>query len=601
MANTANTGNLSTVNIDFGSLKQSFQTYLSQQPYFKDWNFEGSNLSVLMDLLTYNTTLNALYLNMVSNERFLDSAQLRESIVSHAKSLNYCPRSRASAAVEATVSLNGNNIPGVVTLPTGFAIAGQRAGNSALNFITSNPVVLSSGNDWTANVMFYEGRIITETFNAPTQANSVALFNIQSANIDTTSIAVTVQGMTNTTPVQWSRSTGIVGAGPQSNIWFLQGYMDNYYQVAFGDGNIGASLNPGDVVTIAYRETSGPAGNGLNVFSPVSGIANQGSSSPITVSIASNGNQSYGGADRESNTSIQLAAPRYYQSQTGASSANNYDVLIQNYFPQFTSVQAYGGEDAFPQKKYGSVIVSAKMAGSDTVPASIADQVVSYIQPFAPLGITVVFAQPDVYNLNVDCTVHYDPTATANSSTDIQNGVVSAILGFDSDNLEVFGSGFWSAQVTNLISAVDASIKGVDLVISLSKTIQATGTTLPATSINYNNAIVYPFTSSAGYANNYHPVVTSAPIVVSGNTYVVYDDGAGNMRMGAGNIANNAEPVVGTINYQAGTIAMNPINGVFSFSNMVLTAYMASDDVRVTNQQILSILPTDVTVSVLPV
>lgn len=600
MANTS-PGFLTSSELDFNSLKQSLKLFMSQQTLFKDWNFDGSNISVMLDLLTYNTTMKALYLNLVGSEMFLDSAQLRESIISHAKELNYSPLSRSSAFVTLQVQLSGNNIPGVVPLSTGFAISGTGANGSSLAFITDSPVLLTSENNWAANVDFYEGRLITETFISNFQTGNSVIFNLQSANVDTTSISVSVQNsVSDLTTTTWNYSPGFSGVTSNSNVWFLQGYKDNYYQVVFGNGRFGASLLPGNIVTVTYRETSGVGGNGITTFSPMSNTGLVG----VAISLTSAANSmSIGGSERESNNSIVFSAPRYFQTQGKAITAPDYKELIQTHFPQFQTVAAYGGEDAVPQKQYGTVLVSGKIDGIDFIPNNLADAMIDFLQPIVPLGLTVKVVQPDVYKVNLDCSVSYNPLKTTLTSTEIQFAIVDSILQYDSSTLEVFGASFYGSPLGTQIKNVDPSVISVNLKSSIVKEFIPVVGAPSSYSFNYQNALYYPFSSATLYPPTFEPVLLSSIFYYTANTQaIIQDNGLGSLNIV---LASNAEVVltsaVGSVNYVTGQVSISPfiISAMPSNTNVLsFTAQLPSPDVNAASNQILSIDPENITVDV---
>lgn len=600
MANTS-PGFLTSSELDFNSLKQSLKLFMSQQTLFKDWNFDGSNISVMLDLLTYNTTMKALYLNLVGSEMFLDSAQLRESIISHAKELNYSPLSRSSAFVTLQVQLSGNNIPGVVPLSTGFAISGTGANGSSLAFITDSPVLLTSENNWTANVDFYEGRLITETFISNFQTGNSVIFNLQSANVDTTSISVSVQNsVSDLTTTTWNYSPGFSGVTSNSNVWFLQGYKDNYYQVVFGNGRFGASLLPGNIITVTYRETSGVGGNGITTFSPMSNTGLVG----VAISLTSAANSmSIGGSERESNNSIVFSAPRYFQTQGKAITAPDYKELIQTHFPQFQTVAAYGGEDAVPQKQYGTVLVSGKIDGIDFIPNNLADAMIDFLQPIVPLGLTVKVVQPDVYKVNLDCSVSYNPLKTTLTSTEIQFAIVDSILQYDSSTLEVFGASFYGSPLGTQIKNVDPSVISVNLKSSIVKEFIPVVGAPSSYSFNYQNALYYPFSSATLYPPTFEPVLLSSIFYYTANTQaIIQDNGLGSLNIV---LASNAEVVltsaVGSVNYVTGQVSISPfiISAMPSNTNVLsFTAQLPSPDVNAASNQILSIDPENITVDV---
>ncbi len=298
----ATNGFLNNTQLDFASYKQSLKTYLSQQTQFRDYDFEGSNLSVLLDLLAYNTYHNAMYLNMIGSEMFLDTAQLRESIISHAKELNYTPRSRSASRIEVDVvaSVNNSVSPTTITLPANYRITGTANNGLVYNFYTKEPVVLESSNSYSvSNVFFYEGSLKTEAF-LVSSAN--AQFVINSSNVDISTVSVTVQkSSTEAVFTPWSRSEELFNLNANSEVFFIQGYRDFQYSITFGNGVVGKQLTPGNILLVSYLETNGVDANYTSTFSTVESVDIFPAS---TFSLVYSGS-SYGGAYAEDNNSIR--------------------------------------------------------------------------------------------------------------------------------------------------------------------------------------------------------------------------------------------------------------------------------------------------------
>jgi hypothetical protein len=258
-------GFLNNTQLDFVTYKASLKQYLSQQTQFQDYDFEGSNLSVLLDLLAYNTYHNAMYLNMIGSEMFLDTAQLRESVVSHAKELNYIPRSRSSSSVEVTFIASPTDDPNTIVLPAYYSISGNNTTNN-YTFSTNNAIILSKANNYIANITFYEGTVRTEAFIVgANNANSV--FELSSNTIDSSSIQVQVRNSSSDlTTTTWNKMNDIYGLTANSEVFFVQAASEFKYAITFGNDVIGKKLIPGNIVLVSYRETSGEEGNSISNF-----------------------------------------------------------------------------------------------------------------------------------------------------------------------------------------------------------------------------------------------------------------------------------------------------------------------------------------------
>lgn len=559
-----NNGYLPTTSLDLESLRTSLQTFLSQQDQFKDWNFAGSNLSVLVDLLTVNSHLQALYLNFVASEMFIDSAQLRESIVSHAKEIGYCPNSVTSATVNLDLQLVGNNLPGELTVPSQFSIRGQASDGTALTFMTDSETVFRSSNNWSvANVTFYEGRIITENFAA--NSENLNFFPLSSANVDTTSIQVQVQNSsTDTTQSPWYMASGPMSSiGSNSNVWFLQGYQDYYYQLKFGDGAIGKALAPGNIVNVNYRESSGAGGAGISDFTVISGTGVQGTN--VVITSDANSVVSSGGMPAESNSSIVINAPLYAQTKGIAVTAADYKRLVKKQFPQFTDVEAYGGEDSASQKQFGTVIVSGKIQGSNIIPDPLVQSIKQFLTPLMPLGISLSVVQPVVFDVYPIVSVNYSPTALTISTTQLINNVSAQVDSFSNDNLNKFNAPLWNTPLATSLAEVDTSILSADIEYQIGLQLSN------ATSLNFSfgNPI------KAG-------TIVSLPSAVS-------DDSNGNLLIDKLN--------VGSVNYSTGSVVLNlPA----SYSDIELIGTISQQNVQCPRGSILTIDPNNSTISLIP-
>ena len=351
----ANTGFLSTSDLDFSSIKNNLKTYLKNQSQFSDYDFEGSNINVLLDVLSYNTYLNAFYLNQVGSEMFLDTAQLRESVVSHAKELNYLPRSRTSAKAYVNITVTPTGSPTTITIPKYYTLT-TSVDSTTLNFHTYSDITISpvDGVYTAANVEIFEGNIVTEYFNVSADTSS---FILQSDNIDTNSIEVTViESSTNSSNSAWQRSESLYGLGPSSNNYFLQGYADYKYQVVFGDGSLGRAPSVGNIIKVTYRDTLGDVGNGAYIFKKTN-FDNYTIINVATIAAAAEG------SERESIESIKFNAPRYFTTQERGVTNTDFETLTRTRFPQLQAVSAFGGEDLVPPQ-YGKVAISVKPYGT---------------------------------------------------------------------------------------------------------------------------------------------------------------------------------------------------------------------------------------------
>ena len=437
-------GFLTTSELDFQNYKSNLKTFLSQQEVFKDYDFEGSNMAVLLDLLAYNTYMNGVYLNMIGSEMFLDTSQLRESIVSHAKELNYTPRSRTSAVAFVDITITPSDTPDSITIPKYYEINGKTDDNTTYYFTTDEAIVIraNSGIYKAANVAVYEGNIVKEVFTA----NATARYLLQSANVDVQSISVTVKDSnTATTETKWNKETFLFGLDNNDNIYFVQGAEDHLYEVVFGNGDIGKALVDGNVITINYRETNGVDANGVEIFTAPNSI--EGYSNVAIVTVLG----STSGAEHETDEEIKFNAPRYFPTQNRAVTVEDYIALTKQAFPALEVVTAYGGEEIEP-KQYGKVIVAAKPVGGTKLSTPVKAQIFNFLKERSSISIDPVIVDAEYFFAEVVSEVLYNINLTTRSARDVQALVEQTVIQWGQDNLQKFGS---DLRYSKLVKAID--------------------------------------------------------------------------------------------------------------------------------------------------
>lgn len=465
---TANSG-LQITNLDFGSIKSSLKTFLGQQDTLKDYNFDASALSVLVDLLAYNTQYNAYYLNMVANEMFLDSSVQRNSVVSHAKLLNYTPRS--AVASKASIKLQVNQVgTSTLTLPKFTPFISEAIDGVNYTFITKDATTVNvSANTAVFNdVEIIEGQAATASYTVNTTSNPKLLFTISDANIDTSTLVVSVQdSSTSLVYNTYTRATDYVALTPTSKVYFLQEGMNGNYEIYFGDGILGATLIDGNVVNISYVSTSGTSAFGANSFSIMSSVGGYSNTviSPITSAFA--------GADKESITSIKYTAPKAYAAQGRAVTKEDYIYLIQNNSTNLPieSVSVWGGEENIPPV-YGQIFCAVKPSGGLTLTPSQKEKLVTeVIKPISVLTVVPTIVDPDFTFVNITTNVLYDPKKTTYTGGQIKQLVINSINSFASTNLNTFNSTFKSPALITQIQTADPSIITNESTIRLQKKI----------------------------------------------------------------------------------------------------------------------------------
>ena len=431
---------LNVTALDFDTIKTNLKTFLKSQSEFQDYDFEGSGLNVLMDILAYNTHYNAYYLNMIANESFMDSAVLRNSVVSHAKRIGYTPRSvTAPRAIVNVVVDTGTGGTGTLTLPKNYVFISNQIDGKAYNFITlESKTATKSGNTFTfTNVPIYEGEYVTYDYTYNSSSNPKQIFVIPDENVDTSTLKVSTRRVTAVTDITvYDLSTNKLELNSTSEVYFLQEGQNGQYEIYFGDGVLGKSLGDGITVSIEYLITSGTAANKANNFIGSTSISGYSNVDVISMSGAS------GGSVRETVDQIKFAAPLSLLAQNRAVTKNDYIRLIQQKYPAFESVNVWGGEEQNPPV-YGKVFVAAKPKLGFEVTQTEKEYVKQNIlKPISILTVTPEIVDIDYNYLTVDATVFYNKSKTTLTDYTIKNDIRNLIQTYCETNLNKFNSYF---------------------------------------------------------------------------------------------------------------------------------------------------------------
>jgi hypothetical protein len=463
---TANSG-LQITNLDFGDIKASLKTFLSQQDTLKDYNFDGSALSVLVDLLAYNTQYNAYYLNMVANEMFLDSAIQRGSVVSHAKLLNYIPQS--AVAPKATIHITVNGVTtSTLTLPKFTPFISEAIDNVNYTFLTTDSTTVNvTSNTATFNdIVISQGIASSYSFTYNSTTNPKQLFEIPDSNIDTSTLIVSVQeSSTNTASVTYNLSTNYIDLTPSSTVYFLEEGMNGKYNIYFGDGLIGKSLVNGNIINLTYITTSGTLAFGANSFTAMQSIGGFSNTVVSSISLATQG------SDKETIASIKYTAPKAYAAQGRAVTKEDYIYLIQNNSSNLPidSVSVWGGEENNPPV-YGQIFCAVKPSGGYTLTPTQKEKLISeVIKPISVLTVTPTILDPDYTYAKITTNVLYDPKKTTLTGGQIKSQVTAKINQFSADTLNTFNSVFKLPELISYIQTADTSIVTNECTIRLQK------------------------------------------------------------------------------------------------------------------------------------
>lgn len=463
---------LRVTELDFDQIKTNLKNFLKTQNEFTDYDFEGAGLNVLLDVLAYNTHYNAYYLNMIANESFLDTAMLRNSVVSHAKKFGYIPRSAKSS--ESTVNVivsTGNFDPGILTIPRGYSFLSNILDNRVYNFVTLQDYTVSkTANTFNfTNVKIYEGQLNDYSFTQSDTSNPKQLFTIPDENIDIDTLRVTVrQSSSNTDFVVYNLSSDVVSISSKSEVYYLQEGKNNLYEIYFGDNIIGKKIPDGGIIDISYLSTNGSLANKINSFVGTSTIGGF-SSFSVTTTVPS-----AGGTGKESVDQIKFSAPLQYISQNRAVTKTDYIKLIQQKYPEFEAVNVWGGEENVPPV-YGKVFITAKpRLGFEVTETEKQFFINQIVKPISVLTVTPEFINVDYNFIKLISKVYYDPTKTILNTSTLETKVRNSIAIFVNRNLNQFNSIFRSSTLKKDIDNSDNSVISNELEIFLSKRFRPT-------------------------------------------------------------------------------------------------------------------------------
>lgn len=458
---------LNVSELDFFTIKQNLKTYLNSQTEFTDYNFDGAGLSVLLDLLAYNTHYNATLAHLAANEMFLDSAVKRASVVSIAKSMGYTPRSRTSARAEIDIvitpatSYTSTSLTLERTIPFSAALNGK-----VYTFYPARTYVaqLIDGKFTFYGVELIEGTILSNTF-VVDQATLSGPFVIPNQNVDKSTITVRVQeSSTNFTTETYQYYDSILDVNATSKVFYVDENPYGLHEVRFGDGVISKQLAIGNAVTISYIISNGAAANYISSFTMGGTLTGSGEVKQLYTTVAANG-----GSNAENIDSIRLNAPLYNATKNRAVTSNDYSALIKSKFDNVNSVLVWGGEQNDPPV-YGKVFVSIDPLPNTVITMTDRDYIVrEIIKPRSVVSIQTEFVDPIYHYLTVSATVKYDNTITNTTSGAIQSLVDSAIRTYFSENLNSLEKNFYYTDLIKYIQNVSSAIFSISVELKLHK------------------------------------------------------------------------------------------------------------------------------------
>jgi hypothetical protein len=585
---------INTVDLDFDDIKLNLKSFLQGQTQFQDYDFEGSSLSVLLDVLSYNTHYNALYTNLAVNESFLDSASKRSSIVSRAKEIGYIPGSArcAEAIVDVVVTFTAST-PTALTLPKNTQFTAN-VNNKKYTFYTLEDITaIYNGTNYTfSNVTIREGVPLTFRY-VVSDSNRYIIPNI---DVDKQTIKVRVQETGSSSNfVSFYNSEDIINISSTDKIFFIKEVEDELLELEFGNGVIGAALNTGNIVNIEYFVSSKEAPNGSRLFSYQGSSLLGGIVSVITKLPAT------GGVDKEGIETIRYNAPRAYQAQNRGVTVNDYKSIILSSYDEAESVNVWGGEDNIPPV-YGKVFISIKPKSSESLSFSQKNFVVTNIlKPKNVVTITPEIVDPEYIDLDISTTVYYNPKNTSRTENQLKSLVSQTINNYNDSYLDSFDGIFRFSQYSREVDGSENSIVSSITTIKLRREVNPKYNLSANYAINLVNPIYY-----SGVPEQ---AILTTGFYLAGHTEVMYledlplSDNMGTFRIFFFDTDLNKqylEQTIGSIVYSTGTIDIKglTVTGIEDVSWDFIIKPQSNDVVSVRNQ-LVRILEQHVTVNVI--
>jgi hypothetical protein len=542
MATSANTY-LKVTEVDFDDIRTNLKSYLSTQDQFQDYNFEGSALATLLDVLAYNTHYNAFYLNMLANEMFLDTAQQRDSVVSRAKELGYLPSSAIGAQANVSLTFTGiANTNAQFTIPRNATFTTTVDDVSYTYVVPTAKTVVNVSNTFSTSLIIKEGTPLTHRFTV--SASNPERYIIPNVNVDTSSIKVTVQeSASDTTTTEFLRATNTKQITGTSAVYFLEESADKKYEVVFSPGTLGKPVKNGNIVIIEYLVCNAKDTNGAKTFT----VDNLNLGVSYTSVAVTTNKASSGGNTQEAIESIKFNAPRNFQTQNRAIVKNDYERIITTENADIQSVIAFGGEDADPAV-YGKVYIALKPVGALQTTNNKKAQIKTSISDRTPLGVDPVMIDPEYTYIIPTVKVFYNRTLSTATTSEVQSAALTAITDFSTNNLEQFDKRFrFSRFVRVLDNLTVAEVLNTDASVQMQKRISPLLNISQSIDILFNN----PIRTST---------LSSTQFVFETFNCFLDDDGLGTVRVYRFD-DTNAKVIqnsnIGTINYTTGKITLS--------------------------------------------
>ena len=574
---------LNITEVDFADIKSNLKSYLQSQTQFNDYDFEGSNMSVLLDVLSYNTHYNAFYTNMLGNEMFLDTAQQRDSVVSRAKELGYLTRSARGASANVSITFSGiSNSISEFELPKNTTFT-TNINDRTFTFVTPEANIIKNiSNTFTKAITITEGTPVTQEFTV-SDASPVK-YVLPNENVDTRSILVKVkESASSSANTVYKQATNIREVNNQSAVYYLQETHDKQYEILFGTGSLGKPVVDGNIVQVEYRICHGLQTNGANTFS-IDSLSITPSYSGATLAVNS---VARGGVEIESVDSIKFNAPRNYKIQNRAVVAKDFERIILNENTNLSSVVAFGGEEAVPAV-HGKVYIAIKPQGELIPTATLKDFIKNSIKDRTMLGIDPVVIDPTYLYVIPTITTYYDTLKSNISTSAIQTLVRNSIINYSATNLEQFGKRLRYSRFVRDLDNTDESVLNNEAEFQMQKRFVPSTTSATLVELEFHN----PIEKSS---------IVSTPFTFNNFTARLDDDGLGNIRIFRFNTEKEKvfiNSTAGTIDYTTGKISINTfVVSAYEGIEIKVNANPVNKDIVPVREQIIIISSADAVIN----
>jgi len=565
-------------NLDFDDIKKDIIDHFKDSNDFKDYNFQGSALNTLIDILAYNTHLNALTANFSINEMFINTAQKRENLVSIAKGMNYVPTSTTASRVEVTIDVPRLGSERSFTIPVGTTLTAT-SGNTTFTFNIVQDYIaqfLSNETSKQLKLTFFQGKSLTERFIQNNSNLDFPTFDLLNDNIDTQTITTRVNDIKYT--MLNPENESISNIDNSSTIFFVEEISNKKYRIKLGNGVIGRKVNVGDEVVVSYLTSAGESANNISTFS----ISVAGRSD---ISIVSN-STSYGGSSIETERSIKDNAPHWFQSQYRAVTSNDYETIIKKNYPDIQAINAYGGEDV---GKPGKVFITIKPKVGDKLSDAAKLHIKNnIIKKFNIVNIKPEILDPQYVELLLNTTVIYDNGRLTSNEATLKSKIFSLFTSFNINRLSSFRKSFFEQNLAEEIKLLDQSIVSINTRTSLRYNAIVTNNKLNKYQITFNNPLYHPL---LGFNSDKGGILSTNDFTRIGKSFTsgFDDDGKGNIRLfdNLDNVKVYSNNKAGTIDYGSGILDIkdfDPVDGNINF-----TVVPDSFDVLSLNEYILRI------------